>query len=85
MCMHNGDFPQEWDVYLILSVLIDKHHFPPNRERSPNVLWRLKIMLADNMLAYNVLLTFPERYDITSSYSTSIGLWKINSTGPILQ
>ena len=49
--------------------------------------WRsLKVIirLADNMLAYNVLLTFPERNNITSSYSTSIGLWKIISTGPYL-
>ena len=46
---------------------------------------KVMIRLADNMLAYNVLLTFTERYDITSSYSFNIWLWKINSTGPILQ
>ena len=37
------------------------------------------------MLSYNVFITFPERYCITSSYSTSIRLWKIHLTGPISQ
>ena len=55
------------------------------RQVSDLILKTVIIRLADNMLAYNVLLAFPERYDTTSSYSTSIGLWKFNSTGLILQ
>ena len=55
------------------------------RQVSDLILKTVIIRLADNTLAYNVLLAFPERYDTTSSYSTSIGLWKFNSTGLILQ
>ena len=41
------------------------------------------VLSAISKTEINVLLTFPERYDITSSYPTSIKLWKIYLTSAI--